>query len=265
VICAFVVHVEWGEVGWAIVWPPLSFKGDYLMAVVAVFGTTISPYLFFWQAGQEVEDTKEGAGARPLTRAPEQASDEFTRIRIDTYIGMAISNLVALFIVITTAATLNASGVTDIQTSAQAAEALRSVAGPLTFAVFAAGIIGTGMLALPALAGSAAYAWGETLSWHVGLARLPLRAKPFYATIAVGMVLGVALNFTPIDPIKALYWSAVLNGVVAFPVMVTMMLLTMRRSIMAEFTLTLPLQIMGWLATATMAATVLAMVWSWLE
>jgi NRAMP (natural resistance-associated macrophage protein)-like metal ion transporter len=265
VICAFIVHVPWGEVALAIVWPPLSLKADYLMAVVAVLGTTISPYLFFWQAGQEVEDTKEGAGARPLTRAPEQARGEFARIRIDTYVGMGISNLVALFIVITTAATLNAHGVTDIQTSAQAAEALRAVAGPLTFAVFAAGIIGTGMLALPALAGSAAYALGETLSWHVGLARLPLRAKAFYATIAVGMVLGVALNFTPIDPIKALYWSAVLNGVVAVPVMITMMLMTRRRLIMAGFTLPLSLQIVGWLATVTMAVTVVAMVWSWLE
>ena len=138
------------------------------------------------------------------------------------------------------------------------------MAGPLTFVVFAAGIIGTGMLALPALAGSAAYALGETLSWHVGLARLPLRAKAFYATIVVGMVLGVVLNFSPIDPIRALYWSAVLNGVVAVPVMITMMLLTKRRSIMAEFTLPLSLQILGWLATATMAATVVAMAWSWL-
>jgi Mn2+/Fe2+ NRAMP family transporter len=236
---------------------------DYLMAVVAVFGTTISPYLFFWQAGQEVEDTKEGVGARPLTRAPQQARGEFTRIRIDTYIGMGVSNLVALFIVITTAATLHAKGMTDIQTSAQAAGALRAVAGPLTFAVFAAGIIGTGMLALPALAGSAAYALGEMLSWHVGLARLPLRAKRFYATIGVGMTLGVALNFSPIDPIRALYWSAVLNGVVAVPVMVTMMLLSRRQVIMAGFTLPLSLQIMGWLATATMTATVIAMAWSW--
>jgi len=265
VICAFVVHVTWGEVVWAIVWPPLSLKTDYLMAIVAVFGTTISPYLFFWQAEQEVEDTKEGVGERPLTRAPEQARRQFARIRIDTCFGMGVSNLVALFIVITTAATLHAKGVTDIQTSAQAAEALRAVAGPLTFAVFAAGIIATGMLALPALAGSAAYALGEMLSWHVGLARLPLRAKAFYATIAVGMALGVVLNFSPIDPIKALYWSAVLNGVVAVPVMVAMMLLTMRRSIMAGFTLPLSLQIMGWLATATMAATVVAMAWSWLQ
>jgi Mn2+/Fe2+ NRAMP family transporter len=265
VICAFVVPMAWGEVAWAVVWPPLSFKAEYLMAVVAVLGTTISPYLFFWQAGQEVEDTKEGAGARPLTRAPGQARGEFTRIRIDTYIGMAISNLVALFIVITAAATLNANGMTDIQTSAQAAEALRAVAGPLTFAVFAAGIIGTGMLALPALSGSAAYALGELLSWPVGMARLPLRAKAFYATIAVGMALGAALNFSPIDPIRALYWSAVLNGVVAVPVMVTMMLLTMRRSIMAGFTLPPLLLVMGWLATATMAVTTVAMVASWFD
>jgi len=265
VICAFVVDVAWDKVGWAIVWPPLSIKADYLMAIVAVFGTTISPYLFFWQAGQEVEDTKEDPGARPLVRAPGQAEREFNRIRIDTYIGMGISNFVALCIIITTAAALHAKGVTEIQTSAQAAEALRVVAGPLTFAVFAAGIIGTGMLALPALAGSAAYALGETLSWRVGLARAPRRAKEFYATIALGMVLAVALNFSPIDPIKALYWSAVLNGVVAAPVMVAMMFLTMRRSVMARFTLPRVLQIMGWLATTTMAVTVVAMIWSWLE
>jgi len=262
VICAFVVHVAWADLAWAIVWPPISLNGDYLMAVVAVLGTTISPYLFFWQAGQEVEDEKERPGARPLIRAPEQARSEFRRIRVDTYIGMAISNIIALFIVITTAATLHVHGVTDIQTSAQAAEALRKVAGPFTFALFAAGIIGTGMLTVPVLAGSAAYALGEAMSWHVGLARLPLRAKAFYATIAVGIALGVALNFSPIDPIKALYWSAVLNGVVAVPVMAIMMHLTMRPAIMARFTLPRPLQIMGWIATAAMAATVVALLWS---
>jgi Mn2+/Fe2+ NRAMP family transporter len=264
VICAFVVQVAWSEIAWAIIWPPLSLKAEYLMAIVAVMGTTISPYLFFWQAQQEVEDTKEEPGARPLTRAPEQANSQFARIRIDTYIGMAISNLIAFFIVITTAATLNAKGVTDIQTSAQAAEALRAVAGPLTFAVFAVGIIGTGMLALPALAGSAAYALGEMLSWRVGLARHPWHAKAFYATIAAGMAIGVALNFSTIDPIRALYWSAVLNGVVAVPVMVMMMRLTMRRSIMAGFRLPFLLRVMGWVATATMAATTIGMAASWL-
>ena len=263
VICAFMVKVPWQDVGWAIIWPPFSAAPDYLMAITAVLGTTISPYLFFWQANQEVEDEKERAGARPLIHAPKQAPAEFARIRIDTYIGMAISNIIALFIVITTAATLHAKGVTDIQTSAQAAEALRAVAGPFTFAVFAAGIIGTGLLAVPVLAGSAAYALGETLGWHVGLARRPRRAKAFYATIAAGMVLGAALNFSPIDPIKALYWSAVLNGVVAVPVMAMMMHLTMRPAIMARFTLPGPLRAMGWLATAAMAVTVVAMLVSW--
>jgi NRAMP (natural resistance-associated macrophage protein)-like metal ion transporter len=265
VACAFLVKVPWEDVGWAIVWPPLSSDSAYLMAITAVLGTTISPYLFFWQAGQEVEDEKERAGAPPLIRAPEQARGEFARIRIDTYIGMAISNIIALFIVITTAATLHVHGMTDIQTSAQAAEALRGLAGPFTFALFAAGIIGTGMLTVPVLAGSAAYALGEALSWHVGLARLPRRARAFYATIVVGMALGVALNFSPIDPIRALYWSAVLNGIVAVPVMVVMMLLTMRPAIMGRFTLPPLLQWVGWMATAAMAATVVALVWSWCE
>lgn len=265
VICAFTVNVPWKEVGWAIVWPPFSSDSAYLMAITAVLGTTISPYLFFWQAGQEVEDGKERTGVRPLIHAPDQAQGAFARIRIDTYIGMAISNLIALFIVITTAVTLHAHGKTDIQTSAQAAEALRSLAGPFTFALFSAGIIGTGMLTVPVLAGSASYAVGEVLSWPVGLAHLPLRARAFYATIAVGMVLGVALNFSPIEPIRALYWSAVLNGVVAVPVMVVMMFMTMRPAIMGRFTLPRLLLVVGWLATAAMAATVVALVWSWFE
>ena len=177
---------------------------------------------------------------------------------------MGLSNLIALFILVTTAATLHANGQTNIQTSSQAAEALRAVAGPFAFAIFAAGIIGTGMLALPALAGSAAYAIGEFMHWRVGLANRPTRANAFYATIAAGMVIGIVLNFTPIDPIKALYWSAVLNGVVAVPVMCMMMRLTMRRRIIrADFTLPLPLRVTGWLATIAMGATVVGMVWSW--
>ncbi len=263
VICAFIVEVSWAAVGRAIVHPPLSGKADYLMAIVAVLGTTISPYLFFWQAEQEVEEEKERPEAHPLKTAPKEAPAEFTRIRIDTYLGMGFSNLIAAFIVITTAATLNAHGHTDIQTSSQAAEALRAVAGPLTFVVFAAGIIGTGLLALPALAGSAAYAVGEMFRWRVGLAKRPERAKAFYGTIASGMVIGIVLNFTPIDPIKALYWSAVLNGVAAVPIMAMMMRLTMRRAIMAEFTLPWSLQALGWISTAAMGATVVGMIWSW--
>lgn len=259
VACAFVVDVPWRDVGLALVWPPLSLQPAYLMAIVAVLGTTISPYLFFWQAQEEVEDEKEKPGARPLIRAPEQAAAEFSRIRIDTCVGMAISNVIALFIVVTTAATLHAHGVVNIATSADAAEALRAIAGQFTFAVFAAGIIGTGMLTLPVLAGSAAYALGELFSWHVGLARLPHRAKAFYATIAAATAIGAALNFSPIDPIKALYWSAVLNGVIAVPVMATMMHLSMRNDIMGSFTLPRGLQVGGWLATIAMATTVVAM------
>jgi len=251
-------------VAWAVVSPPLSLTSDYLMAIVAVLGTTISPYLFFWQAEQEVEDSKERMGARPLIRAPEQAKTEFSRIRIDTYLGMAISNVIAFFIVITTAATLHASGVTDIQTSGQAAEALRALAGPFTFIIFAAGIIGTGLLTVPVLAGSAAYALGEVSYWHVGLARRPFRAKAFYAVIAAATAIGAGLNFTALDPVKALYWSAVLNGVVAVPVMIAMMDLAMRPTIMASFTLPRGLKIAGWIATGVMAITVVAMFMAWL-
>ena len=264
VACAFVVKVRWADVGLAIIWPPLSSQPAYLMAIVAVLGTTISPYLFFWQAQEEVEDEQVKRGAKPLLEAPDQAPSEFKRIRIDTLVGMGISNLIALFIVITTAATLHAHGGGEIQTSADAAEALRAIAGPFTFAVFAMGIIGTGLLALPVLAGSAAYALGELLSWRVGLARLPHRAKAFYATLAVATAIGAGLNFTRIDPMKALYWSAVLNGAIAVPVMVTMMNLSTRSDIMASFTLSRALRIGGWAATGVMGATVVALIASWI-
>jgi NRAMP (natural resistance-associated macrophage protein)-like metal ion transporter len=259
VATVFVVKVQWADVGYALIAPSLSFKSDYIVAVVAVLGTTISPYLFFWQAGEEVEDEQERPEAEPLKRAPEQAPAEMSRIRVDTYLGMALSNLIALFIIITTAATLHVHGLTDIQTSSQAAEALRPIAGDFAFAVFAAGIIGTGLLTLPVLAGSAAYALGEARRWPVGLARQPLQAKAFYGAIAVATIIGAAMNFTPIDPIKALFWSAVINGVVAAPVMAMMMILTMRRDIMGRFTLPRPLQAIGWVATIVMAMTIVAM------
>ncbi len=200
VVTAFVVHMPWDKVAVSVLAPPVSLQGDYLMAVVAVMGTTISPYLFFWQAEEEVEDEQERPEAHPLIESPEQAPEELKRIRIDTYLGMGLSNLVAFFIVITTAATLNAHGITDIQTSSQAAEALRAVAGRFTFLLFACGIIGTGLLALPVLAGSAAYALGEARKWPVGLASVPQRAKAFYGTIAMATIVGVAMNFTPDRP-----------------------------------------------------------------
>ena len=263
VICAFVVHLQWKAVASAVFFPAWSLQSDYIVAVVAVMGTTISPYLFFWQAQEEVEDEKERVGAFALTHAPWQARTEFSRIRIDTYLGMALSNIIAFFIVITTAATLHAHGHTDIHTSAQAAEALRAVAGRFTFLVFAAGIIGTGLLTLPVLAGSAAYAVGEVLTWRVGLARLPLQAKAFYGVIAVATAIGVGLNFTSIDPVKALFWSAVINGVVAVPVMIVMMHLSMRKHIMTKFTLPPVLFWFGWLATLVMSITVVAMAITW--
>jgi NRAMP (natural resistance-associated macrophage protein)-like metal ion transporter len=260
---AFVVHIPWGTVGYNLVVPHITFDGPYITAVVAVLGTTISPYLFFWQAEEEVEEVKERPQAKPLKRAPEQAKPEFQRIQWDTYIGMLISNVVALFIILTTAATLNAHGVTDIQTSSQAAEALRPIAGPFAFFIFALGIIGTGLLALPVLAGSSAYALGETFGWPVGLSRTAGRAKAFYGAIAIATFLGIGLNFSPIDPIKALFWSAVINGVVAVPVMALMMHLSSHRPAMGEFRLHIGLKIVGWLATFIMVAAAIGLFATW--
>jgi Mn2+/Fe2+ NRAMP family transporter len=184
-------------------------------------------------------------------------------MRVDTYIGMGFSNLISLFIIITTAATLNAHGITDIATSAQAAEALRPIAGPFAFFIFAAGIVGTGLLAVPVLAGSAAYAVGEVLGWPVGLARLPREAKAFYGTIACATLIGVGINFTTIDPIKALFWSAVLNGVIAVPLMIIIMLMSVEPRIMGRFVISRPLASLGWLSTFVMAVTVVTMFVTW--
>jgi len=256
---ALVVQTPWAEVGHHLVVPNVSLQSGYLTVVVAVLGTTISPYLFFWQAEEEVEETHERPQAKPLERAPEQAEPEFRRIRFDTMVGMAFSNIVALFIVISTAATLHAHGVSNIQTSAEAAEALRPICGPFVFLVFALGIIGTGMLAVPVLDGSAAYAMGEAIGVHVGLARKLRRAKAFYGILAVLVAAGAALNFAPIDPIKALFWSAVINGVVAVPVMVTMMLMASHKQVMGRFVLSTPLRVVGWAATGVMAAAAIGM------
>jgi len=259
VACVLVVDVPWREVVRHTLIPSVKFDSGSILAMVAVLGTTISPYLFFWQSSHEAEEEKEDPAAKPLILAPAQSKWELYRIRIDTYVGMAFSNIVALFIIITTAATLNAHGVTDIQTSAQAAEALRPVAGAFAFAVFAIGIIGTGLLAIPVLAGSAAYAVGEALALPTGLARLPHEAKAFYATVAIATLLGVGINFSPLDPIKALFWSAVINGVVAVPVMVIIMVMAVQEKVMGQFTLPMPLCVTGWLATLVMGAVVVAL------
>ena len=246
------VHIPWNEVAWGLLVPTFSTDKDFISIVAAVLGTTISPYLFFWQSSQEAEDQRERPQRDPLVVAPQQAPNAFARIRLDTYIGMGFSNLVALAIIVTTAATLHAIGTTNVVTAQQAAEALKPVAGDFAFLVFAIGIIGTGFLAVPVLAGSAAYAIGEARRWPVGLARSPLEARAFYATLVVATVVGIIINFLPIDPIRALYWSAVINGVMAAPVTVLMMLLASSKRVMGEFTLSLPLKLLGWLTAVVM-------------
>jgi Mn2+/Fe2+ NRAMP family transporter len=227
VLVLFTTTVQWNDAWRGICIPSATWTSDYFTTLVAIFGTTISPYLFFWQASQEAEDQRINRKEKPLVKAPAQAGEAFERIRFDTGVGMAFSNLVALAIIIATAATLHQNGVTDI--SAQAAEALRPIAGEFAAVVFALGIVGTGLLAVPVLAGSAAYAVGEARRWTVGLARRPQSAMAFYAVIVVATMAGTLLNFAPLNPIKALYWSAVINGIVAVPVMIVMMNMTAGR------------------------------------
>ncbi len=263
VAAALMVSVPWATVAWNTFVPGFSLQTDYVVAIVAVLGTTITPYCFFWQSSQEAEDERIDPDAHPLLDAPEEARSQIARMRIDTYVGMGYSNLISWFIIVTTAATLHAHGITDIDTSAQAAEALRPIAGAFAFAVFAAGIIGIGLLAIPVLAGSSAYALGEALGWTTGLGREPLDAKAFYGAIAAATLIGIGINFVGIDPIKALFWCAVLNGVVAVPLMVVMMLMATQPKVMGQFVLPLPLRAMGWLCTAVMAAAVAIMFATW--
>lgn len=251
-------HVSWSGVAAGLV-PHLPQSGEEVTAVVAVFGVALSPYLFFWQSAQEAEDQHVKPEREPLVKAPQQAPAALERIELDTLVGMAVAVLVGLAIMITTAATLHQHGVREIATSAQAAEALRPVAGPLAFALFALGIIGTGLLAVPVLAGSAAYAVGEARRWPVGLSRAPLEAKAFYGTLAAATALGAAMNFMGINPMRALYWSAVLNGIVAAPVLSLAMLVASRRSIMGEFTIGWLLRLLGWGTVALIACSVVAM------
>ncbi|HXA75848.1 MAG TPA: divalent metal cation transporter [Candidatus Acidoferrales bacterium] len=252
-----------GEPKWqairATFWPSIHANGDYFTSLIAVFGTTISPYLFFWQASQEAQDVSVTAKEGPLKQAPEQAERQFDRIKTDTYIGMAFSNIVAFFIILTAAVTLHAHGILDIQTADQAAKALEPLAGGFAFVLFATGIIGTGLLAVPVLAGSAAYAVGEAFQWTASLEKKPRRAIKFYATIGLATVIGLLLNFVHLNPIKALFWSAVLNGIVAVPVMIWMMILTQNPKVMGKFTLPLYLRIGGWIATVVMLIASLGM------
>ncbi len=259
VAVAFSLQVDWWAVARAAVWPRLTLDHDAVLMVVAVFGTTISPYLFFWQAAQEVEET--GQGGHGAEHDADDVRRHLRRIRWDTAIGMGFSNLIAFFIILSAGATLHAAGLHDIQTSAQAAEALRPVAGPFAFVLFSLGIVGTGLLAVPVLAGSAAYAVSEAAGWRGGMdLRLERgEGRGFYAIIAVATLGGVGLCFTPADPVRELFWSAVINGVIAVPIMAVMMLLAANKRVMGQHVIGIRLRLLGWAATAVMAAAVLAM------
>jgi Mn2+/Fe2+ NRAMP family transporter len=259
VIALFVVKVPWLQAAKGLLVPAIQWNGTFLTTLVAVLGTTISPYLFIWQSSQEAEEQRIDPDKKPLKQDPATERHELRRIRIDTMIGMAFSNIIAISIIITTAATLHANGVTDVQSSSQAAEALKPIAGPLAEIIFALGIIGTGLLAIPVLAGSTAYAIGEGRKWPVGLSRKPKQAVAFYSVLALAVGLGVALNFTPIDPIKALYWSAVINGVLAAPVMVMLMILVRDRNVMGDLIVSGWLHALGWASTIAMALCIVGM------
>jgi NRAMP (natural resistance-associated macrophage protein)-like metal ion transporter len=255
VLTLAVVHVPWGQAAKGLLIPRISFDATFLTTLVAVLGTTISPYLFIWQASQEAEDRR----IENRKRGAVALEGQLRRIRFDTMTGMALSNVIAISIIITTAATLHAAGISDVQSSAQAAAALKPLAGPLAELVFALGIIGTGLLAVPVLGASTAYAIGEARKWPVGLSRRPRQAAAFYGVLALSGSLGVMLNFTPIDPIKALYWSAVVNGVLAAPIMAALMLLARSRKVMGDHAVRGGLYHLGWASTAAMALSTLGM------
>ena len=257
---ALIVHIPLKLVLLGTFIPSLSFSNSYLIALTAVFGTTISPYLFFWQASVEVAEQKSAPREKPLKDAPHQAPAQLERMRSGTYLGMALSNIIAFFIILDTAAVLHAHGITNIQTPAQAAEALRPLAGELAFLLFSIGIIGTGLIAIPVLAGSSAYALAEALKLPIGLERKLQRAKGFYAILAVATLIGVALNFTAINPIKALFWSAVINGLAAVPIMIVMMLMTTNKKITGQVRLPTLQKVIGWIATGVMFAVAAGMI-----
>jgi NRAMP (natural resistance-associated macrophage protein)-like metal ion transporter len=261
VALVFMIHLDWSQVGLGMIGIHADLSPAAATTIVAIFGTTISPYLFFWQSAGEVEELEHHKGDKPLREVPRQAKRAFARMRIDTLTGMAMSNLVGLAIMIATAATLHAAGKTNIQTAADAARALEPIAGKFAFLLFSVGIIGTGLLAIPVLAGSAAYAIGESRGWKVGLDNKPWEAVGFYLVIAMSVALGIGIDYSGLDPIKALYWSAVINGVIAVPMMAAMMLVATNRKRMGEFTARPSLKILGWASTAVMAAATCAMLY----
>ena len=254
----FVVRIPWAQVMRSTLVPSMQWSRESIEMIIAILGTTISPYLFFWQASEEVEEQQIDAWERPLKYAPEQSHWQLEHMEADTWFGMAVSNIVAFFVILTAAIVFHANGITEIRTTSEAAEALRPIAGRFAHLLFGLGIIGTGLLALPVLAGSSAYAIGEAMKWPTGLEKKPRAAEGFYVIIAVSTLAGVGLNLLHFDPIRALFWTAVINGVVSAPLMLVIMLLASRPSVMGRFTLPRRLQILGWSATAVMTAATIA-------
>ena len=254
----FTVTIDWMSVFRGTIWPEMEWSRDAVIVFVAVLGTSISPYMFFWQSAEEVEDSAlDGKGS--LLDHPANAPTELNRIAWDNYVGMAFACVISFFIVLTTAVTLHTAGITDIATSAEAAQALRPIAGEFAFLLFSLGIVGTGLLALPVLAGSAAYAIGELRGWRIGLEEKPENAKAFYGIIALSFLIGLGMLFLPVDPIKALFWSAVLNGLIAVPLMVATMIVASSGKRLGPFVAPPMLKFVGWSATALMALAALAM------
>jgi Mn2+/Fe2+ NRAMP family transporter len=256
----FLLKLDWDDILAGMAGINAALTPAAATVIVAVFGTTISPYLFFWQSAQEVEEVAHDGNQHPLTNAPREAPQALRDNRIDTIVGMFPTNPIALAIMIATAATLHRAGITEIETAAQAAGALRPIAGDFAFLLFSLGIIGTGLLAVPVLAGSVAYAVGETEGWRTGLDNMPWQAKGFYGVIGAAVLLGIGIDFSPIDPFKALYWSAVINGLIAVPMMAAMMFVARDRC-MGQFCPGPWLTALGWLSTAVMAAAAAAMVY----
>ncbi len=257
----FLLPLDWKAIGAGLIGLHADLTESAATTIVAIFGTTISPYLFFWQSAQEVEEVDQHPDEKPLLKDPAEGPAAISRIRLDTMAGMLASNLIALAIMIATAATLHAHGVTNINTAADAATALEPIAGRFAFALFSVGIIGTGLLAVPVLAGSTAYAVGDAWNWRTGLDRMPWQATGFYAVIGAAVLLGLGIDYSGLDPIKALYWSAVLNGLVAVPMMAALMMVAGSKKKMGAFRVGWVLGGLGWLSTAVMAAAAAAMIY----
>jgi len=262
VAAAFLAKPDWGEVLRATFIPHVEMSSKYWATLVGIFGTTISPYLFFWQASQEVEEERK-EGHVTIKQRQGTTDAELKQSRNDVLTGMFFSNLVMYFIILTTAATLHAHGKTTIATARDAAEALRPLAGGGAYWLFSLGLIGAGMLGVPVLAGSSAYAVAEASAWRGSLADRPGIGRKFYAVIAIGLALGLALDYAGFNAVSMLFWSAVLNGVLAPPLIVIVLLLTNSKKVMGERSNPRWLSWLGWITVVVMTAASLAMFVTW--